>query len=342
MTTVNKVIMLATAVLAICLIASITFACGPCGEVAHSYLYEKNPATWEIVRGGAWGKMNYNTAGPTFDFEFNGRKLNAGGNYALIYYPDPWPGTGLVCLAEGTANAGGNIHLAGMVELNSDLPIAGDTNSPGAKIWLVLSSDVDCAGKQMLAWNLTEYLFEKDLISYHNTGSLEVLDTVDINTDTTNTNNTVVCGSRCISFNPEQSGGWGGEYGGGAVTAFMGDNDPAGYVILNVNKPKPVAVNIHHLDGLTDDSFDLYVLDAHANWIKLGHYADQGSTETWVETQFILRWDINYDRVQLAGPNILIKIDPTGLVPLWWGFDTWGQLAIDKVELLGIGSCEYD
>jgi len=95
MTTVNKVIMLAAVVLAVCPIASITFYHSPCGQIACASLYEKDPATWGIVRGRAWGKMIYSTAGPMSDSEFTGRKLNAGGNYTLIYYPEPWPGTGL-------------------------------------------------------------------------------------------------------------------------------------------------------------------------------------------------------------------------------------------------------
>ena len=35
---------------------------GPAGKsnVGHLYLYEKDPATWGIVDGGAWGKMKYN------------------------------------------------------------------------------------------------------------------------------------------------------------------------------------------------------------------------------------------------------------------------------------------
>ena len=38
---------------------------GPSGKshISHLYLYEKDPATWEIVEGGAWGKMKYNYEG---------------------------------------------------------------------------------------------------------------------------------------------------------------------------------------------------------------------------------------------------------------------------------------
>ena len=39
----------------------------------------------------------------------------------------------------------------------------------GTKIWLVLSSDVNCTTNTMSGWNPTEYLFEHDLIAYDDT-----------------------------------------------------------------------------------------------------------------------------------------------------------------------------
>jgi len=144
---------------------------GPAGSsnIAHLYLYEKDSVTWEIVEGGAWGKMKYNQSGSTFDFVFNGHDLDAGVDYTLIYYPDPWPGTGLICLGSGTVNEEGDVHIAESVN-TGDLPACGDPNI-GAKIWLVLSDDVDCDNK-MTGWNPTEYLFEYDFIEF-----------VDIDTD---------------------------------------------------------------------------------------------------------------------------------------------------------------
>ncbi len=144
---------------------------GPAGKsnVGHLYLYEKDPATWEIVEGGAWGKMKYNLSGSTFDFVFNGHGLNAGDNYTLIYYPDPWPGNDLICLGSGIANGGGNVHIKGSVN-TGDLPIEADENyKDGAKIWLVLSSDVNCNDQKMKGWQPTEYLFEYDLITFDDT-----------------------------------------------------------------------------------------------------------------------------------------------------------------------------
>ena len=141
---------------------------GPAGNsnIGHLYLYEKNPTDWSIVEGGAWGKMTYNLSGETFDLVFNGKGLDAGVDYSLIYYADPWPGTGGAFLASGIANNGGNLNLKASVDVG-DIPVAADTNSPdGGKIWLVVTADYDADAGQMIAWNPAEYLFENALITF--------------------------------------------------------------------------------------------------------------------------------------------------------------------------------
>lgn len=144
---------------------------GPAGKsnTGHLYLYEKDPDTWEIVDGGAWGKMTYNLSGPRFKFVFNGHDLVPGEDYTLIYYPDPWPGNGLICLGESRANDEGNVHIRESVD-TGDLPADYDI-APlgGAKIWLVLSDDVDDVNEKMVGWNPTEYLFEFDVITFVDT-----------------------------------------------------------------------------------------------------------------------------------------------------------------------------
>lgn len=160
-------------------------------NVAHLYLYEKYCASdWSIVPGGAWGKLKHNLSGPTFDFVFNGHGLVPGTDYSLIYYADPWPGNHPGALiASGTADADGNLHLAGSPDLNTDLPNpadanygltdCGDVNTPGnpplpfpcngAKIWLVPTTDYNASTNSMVAWNCTEYLYENLLIRYDDT-----------------------------------------------------------------------------------------------------------------------------------------------------------------------------
>jgi hypothetical protein len=126
-------------------------------NIAHLYLHEKVPTDpWPIVEDGAWGKMKYNLSGETFDFVFNGHDLAADTDFTLIYYPDPWPGNGLICLGEGTSDEFGDVHIMGSID-------TGDLED--AKIWLVLSSDVSC-DVQMIGWTPAEYLFEYDVISF--------------------------------------------------------------------------------------------------------------------------------------------------------------------------------
>jgi len=91
--------------------------------------------------------------------------LEVDAEYTLIYYPDPWPGTGLICLGSGMADEEGNVHIANSLNTGS-LPTEADENE-GAKIWLVPSSCVDCEARVWVGgWNPTEYLFEYDLITF--------------------------------------------------------------------------------------------------------------------------------------------------------------------------------
>lgn len=167
---ISLLIALSTALVLIFSFAGVVLADGPTKQagkshIGHLYLYEKDAESWEIVDEGSWGKMRYVIKGDAFNFVFNGHGLESGSDYCLIYYPDPWPGEGLICLGSGTVNEEGNIHIAGTVD-TGDLPAESDENE-GAKIWLVLSSDVDCENQLMIGWNPTEYLFEYDLISFN-------------------------------------------------------------------------------------------------------------------------------------------------------------------------------
>jgi hypothetical protein len=129
-------------------------------------LCDKDEADFE---GGCLGNyeatLTYYESGPTFDFSVTGTVPLADTNYTLIYYPDPWPGSGLICL--GAADSVGNdIGLSGSTILGHDLPLPGDENT-GAKIWLVPTADLACEDPtQMTAWNPSSYLFENDLITY--------------------------------------------------------------------------------------------------------------------------------------------------------------------------------
>ena len=201
----KKIMKVAMALLLIGLLASPIMAKGPNKQdgskgiskqagksnVGHLYLYEKAPdpeATredpWLIVEGGMWGKMRYNLSGPTFDFVFNGHGLPVGQEYTLIYYPDPWPADGLICLGSGIVTAcedeeacvnegSGNIHIKGFVD-TGDLPILEDANyENGAKIFLVPSVDVDCENQVMVGWTGDDAnLYEGALIYFTDTDGI--------------------------------------------------------------------------------------------------------------------------------------------------------------------------
>ena len=91
--------------------------------------------------------MKYNTVGTEFEFVFNGHGLEPTIEYCLIYIVDPGPDWAMApdifCLGIGTANGGGEVHIAESADIGEDLPRSGDINSPGAKIWLVLSENCD-------------------------------------------------------------------------------------------------------------------------------------------------------------------------------------------------------
>lgn len=133
---------------------------GPIGTSPSMLLENKDPVTWAVISGdGISGTLIYNTAGLTFDYSFSGTVPVSGGNYELIYYVDPWPGTGGCTIGSGTAS-GTSLTISGSVNLGFDLV--------NAKIWLVLDADYD--GAKMIAWNPSSYLFETNMINYNDTG----------------------------------------------------------------------------------------------------------------------------------------------------------------------------
>ena len=131
-------------------------------------LFQKDTLTYEIIEDGARGLLKYNLAGPEFVFDFNGQGIQAGANYVLMYYPDPWPGKGLICLGNGTVDSNGEIHIQASAD-TGNLPAPFDENSE-AKIWLALSDDVKCdVPSMMLSFQGQEYLFEEKGIVFSDT-----------------------------------------------------------------------------------------------------------------------------------------------------------------------------
>lgn len=152
----------------------------PNNESGDLYLYAKDSSTWEVIEGVGRAKMHYSSEGTVFEYELAGFNLKSETDYSLIYYPDPWPGNGLICLGEGKSYEGGKLYMKDSKD-TGDLPRIYDWNHPdnegestttrdgGAKIWLVLSSDVDCISQKMTGWNPSEYLFEDETIVFDDT-----------------------------------------------------------------------------------------------------------------------------------------------------------------------------
>ena len=133
-------------------------------EINHLYLYEKDQQ-WNVVEKGAWGKLTFDET----SFNFNGHKLAKNTEYALIWYGyeennDVWPYA--TCIAQGSTNNGGNIHLSGEYPFGDFLEngVSDTDDSVNEKIWLVLASDIDCDSNMMIDWQPAEYLFEYNVI----------------------------------------------------------------------------------------------------------------------------------------------------------------------------------
>lgn len=152
---------------------------------------------------------------------------------------------------------------------------------------------------------------------------------IDINTCMGNVSLTLTAGSvvNAWSFNPEQPGNWGGEFGNGAVTAFAGDSDDSGYVYLQWEEGKARRIVMRVLDGIADDSFNVYVKNPGGEWVLVYHFtADFSTTEICKEHTIV-----GFPAGKGQGNNIEIKIEPTNVG--WSGFNTWGQLAVDYIEV---------
>jgi hypothetical protein len=139
------------------------------------YLFQENPETGVVVQSGAWGKMTYNFWGSTFNYIFDGYRLDYRKDYTLIYLPDleaDLSERSVVCLGTSTAFRR-NVFIAGRPN-TGDLPGDYDWNYGfGAQIVLVPSSDVDCEVEtvfgKMNKWEPALYLFGYGLIRFEDT-----------------------------------------------------------------------------------------------------------------------------------------------------------------------------
>jgi len=93
------------------------------------------------------------------------------------------------------------------------------------------------------------------------------------------------------------------------------------YIGNNLGK----SITIHHLDGLADDSFDVYFIHEEGEETLLGSYTDQESTETWKTSS------MNFPS-NLSG-SITLIFSATG--EFFSACNTYGQVAVSWIELWG-------
>jgi hypothetical protein len=192
---IGIVAMISLAMLATNVLAQVT---GTAGIICNSAsdctttilnLCAKDSTTWQCI-SGATATLTFGTVSPTFKGTLKTNGLTASTAYALIYKPDKadrfasdkWNGAGGVVIATFNGDQAG---LAIDVDLGINLPNAGDWNinpdpnycnkantfdsyahCAGAKIWIVLASDLTSGTLPLANWNPNKWLFETDLVTY--------------------------------------------------------------------------------------------------------------------------------------------------------------------------------
>ena len=144
------------------------------------YLTSKDSTTWQptnIAKATVTIKGNIRTTLPTAEtpavvtgkyiITISSKGLQPYAYYSLIYYADPWDGTGGHKIMDfRTTVQGQAVRAIATIDVNSWLPIpcATDANAAiGGKLWIVPSSDY--ADGHMIEWNPDSYLFETALVN---------------------------------------------------------------------------------------------------------------------------------------------------------------------------------
>ena len=133
-------------------------------QLAQLNLYQKDPASWNIVAGGASGKMKYSAFDGELDFVFNGKGLEPGLAYSLVYNTTTERNVKLAVLGSAVVDDSGNIHLSG--SLDSERMLQGGHNLDVTGMWLVDAADIDVENARMANWNPRCYLFGHDIIKF--------------------------------------------------------------------------------------------------------------------------------------------------------------------------------
>jgi hypothetical protein len=124
-------------------------AVGPLGQAGASHVAHASFEVGEDSESDAWARMMYFWIGSSFDFVLNAHGLEPGTEWTLVARAADESG---ICLAAGTVNPGGQLHIADSLELESNLPEDLDPFEPtpegedpaGTTLQLVPTADIDC------------------------------------------------------------------------------------------------------------------------------------------------------------------------------------------------------
>jgi hypothetical protein len=124
-------------------------AVGPLGQAGASHVAHVNFEVGEDSDSDAWARMMYFWVGSSFDFVLNAHGLEPGSEWTLVARAADDSG---ICIADGTVNPGGQLHIADSIELDSHLPDDLDPFEPtpegedpaGTGMQLMPTADMDC------------------------------------------------------------------------------------------------------------------------------------------------------------------------------------------------------
>lgn len=131
---------------------------GPLGQAgqshtAHADFVEIEPDGNEPVVDGAWAGMTYFWIASQFAYVLNAHAVPAESDWTLVLEAEDGSA---ICLGEGRANRGGQLHLQDSIELEGNLPpeldpfVAATADDPGLLL-LVPTESVDCATGEVAA-----------------------------------------------------------------------------------------------------------------------------------------------------------------------------------------------
>jgi len=143
--------------------------------------------------------------------------------------------------------------------------------------------------------------------------------------------------------------GWGGLGDGTCRVVWSSDNENWATVTFDLDDEFTGAIQylkMRVLDGQADDSFEVYLMDGqYKTWARVYEYAadsltdPEGAAEQWIDhTVYFVNIDTGLCATHGCcwyGDGVQIKIVATG--EAWAGFDTYGQLGVDSIELFGSG-----